>query len=51
MASEQKGCQQGCFGAKDQLVINKLLTEDCKTRHKSLSMAWVDYQKAVTQAA
>ncbi|XP_062521983.1 uncharacterized protein LOC134196780 [Corticium candelabrum] len=39
MASEQKGCRQGSFGAKDQLLINKLLTEDCKTRHKSLSMA------------
>ena len=46
MGSEQKGCQQGSFGAKDQLSINKLLTEDCKTRHRSLSMAWVDYQKA-----
>ena len=46
MAPEQKGCRQESFGAKDQLLINKLLTEDCRTRHKSLSMAWVDYQKA-----
>ena len=46
MASEQKGCQQGSFGAKDHLLINKLLTEGCKARHRSLSMAWVDYQKA-----
>ena len=46
MASEQKSCQQGSFGAKDHLLINKLLTEDCKARHRSLSMAWVDYQKA-----
>ena len=46
MTTEQKGCRQGSFGAKDQLLINKLFTEDCKTRHKSLSMAWVDYQKA-----
>ena len=46
MASEQKGCQQGSFGAKDHLLINKLLTEDCKASHRSLSMAWVDYQKA-----
>ena len=46
MASEQKGCQQGSFGAKDHLLINKLLTEDCKARHRSLSMAWVDCQKA-----
>ena len=46
MAPEQKTCRQGSLGAKDQLLINKLLTEDCKTRHKSLSMAWVDYKKA-----
>ena len=46
MASVQKGCQQGSFGAKDHLLINKLLTEDCKAKHRSLSMAWVDYQKA-----
>ena len=46
MASKQKGCQQGSFGAKDQLLIDKLLTEDCKTRHRRLSMAWVDYKKA-----
>ena len=46
MASEQKGCQQGSFGAKDHLLLNILLTEDCKARHRSLSMAWVDYQKA-----
>ena len=46
MAPEQKGCRQGSFGAKDQLLINKLRTEDCKTSHKHLSMAWVGYQNA-----
>ena len=46
MAPEQKGCRQGPFGAKDQSLINKMLTEDRKIRHKSLSMAWVVYQKA-----
>ena len=48
MALEQKICQQGSFGAKDQLLINKLLTGDCKTRHRSLIMAWVNYQKPMT---
>ena len=46
MDPEQKGCRQGSFGAKDQLLINKLLIEDCKIRHNSLSMARVSYQKA-----
>ena len=35
MASEQKGCQQGFFGAKDHHLINRLLIEDCKARHKN----------------
>ena len=48
MAPEQKSCRQGTFGEKDQLLINKLLTEYTKTRHKSLSMAWVDYQKVAS---
>ena len=42
----RRAVDRDLFGAKNQLLINKLLTEDCKTRHKSLSMAWVDYQKA-----
>ena len=46
MAPEQKGCRQESFGAKNQLLINKLLTEDCKTWDKNLKMAWVDYHKA-----
>ena len=46
MAPEQKGCRRGSFGAKDHLLVNNLLTKGCRTRHKSLSMAWVDYQKA-----
>ena len=46
MASEQKGCQQGFFGAKDQLLINKLLTEDCKTRHRSFEHGLGGHQKA-----
>ena len=34
MAPEQKGCRHGSFGAKDQLLINKLHNKDCKTRHE-----------------
>ena len=46
MAAEQKGCQQDSFGANNHLLVNKLLTEDCMARHRSLNMAWVYYQKA-----
>ena len=46
MASEQKVCHQGFFGAKGHLMLTKLRTEDCKARQRSLSMTWVDYQRA-----
>ena len=40
MASEQNGCQQGSLGAKDQLLIKKLLTEDCKTSTGGAWLGW-----------
>ena len=43
---EQRGCKKGSYGTKDQLLINKMVLADCKTRHKNLAMAWVDYKKA-----
>ena len=43
---EQKGCRKLAYGCKDQLLINKMINEDCKQRKKNLSTAWVDYQKA-----
>ena len=27
-------------------MISKAIYEDCKTRNKNLSVAWIDYQKA-----
>ena len=46
LPSEQKGCRKGSYGCKDQLLINKAILEDTKTRKKNLSTAWVDYKKA-----
>uniref|UniRef100_H2ZUK8 Reverse transcriptase domain-containing protein n=1 Tax=Latimeria chalumnae TaxID=7897 RepID=H2ZUK8_LATCH len=42
---EQKGCRKGSYGCKDQLLINKMIMEDYKRRHKNLSMALIDYRK------
>ena len=42
---EQKGCKRGSYGCKDQLLINRMIIENCKTRHRNLSMAWIDYRK------
>ena len=46
LPKEQKGCSGGTKGCKDQLLISKAILRECKSRKKSLSMAWIDYQKA-----
>jgi hypothetical protein len=47
LPEEQKGCCSGTKGCKDQLLISKAILQECKSRKKSLSMAWIDYQKAL----
>jgi len=42
---ERKGCYRGSKGCKDQLLISKTILQECKSRKKYLSMAWIDYQK------
>lgn len=46
LPSEQKGCRKGSYGCKDQLLINKMILEDCTKRKKNLSTSWIDYRKA-----
>ena len=43
---EQKGAHPGARGTKDQLAIDRTITEDSKKRRTNLAMAWIDYQKA-----
>ena len=43
---EQKGCRKGWYGCKDQLLINKMVLENKKAKHRNLSTAWIDYKKA-----
>ena len=43
---EQKGCRRKSRGTKDQLLIDKMILQDCRRRHTNLAMAWVDYKKA-----
>jgi len=46
LPKEQKGrMQQRNKRCKDQMLISKVILRECKSR-KSLSMAWIDYQKA-----
>ena len=46
LPSERKGCKRGSYGCKDQLLINQMILEDCKTKKKNLFTAWIDYKKA-----
>ena len=46
LPAEQKGCKRGSYGCKDQLLINKVIVENAKSRKKNLTTAWVDYKKA-----
>ena len=46
LPEEQRGCVRNSYGCKDQLLINKMIIEDCKRKKKNLRMAWIDYKKA-----
>ena len=43
---EQKGYRKKGRRTKDQRLIDKMILNDCRIRHKNLAMAWVDYKKA-----
>ena len=46
LPTEQKGCKRGSYGCKDQLLINKMILENCARSKRNLSSAWIDYKKA-----
>ena len=48
LADEQKGCRKRSRGAKDQLLVDKAILKNCRRRMTNLSMAWIDYKKAMT---
>ncbi|KAL1446158.1 hypothetical protein WDU94_008911 [Cyamophila willieti] len=43
---EQRGCLEGANGCKDLLLLDKIITDDCKKKKKDLSIAWIDLMKA-----
>ena len=46
MNSSQKGIGNGFRGTKHQLLIDKAVIKDSKSRQTNLGMAWIDYKKA-----
>ena len=39
---EQKGCKRGSYGCKNQLLIEKMIIEYRKFKHRNMSMAWIN---------
>ena len=46
MEIEQRGAKVGCSGTMNNLLIDRMVTEDCHRGKRNLSMAWVDVAKA-----
>jgi len=46
MHTAQKGIGVGSRGSKHQLLIDRTVTKDSRTRRTNLAMAWIDYKKA-----
>ena len=46
LPEEQKGCRKKSRGTKDQLLIDKMIIQNCKRRQTGLGMAWLDFKKA-----
>ena len=42
---EQKGCRRNSSRTKDQLLIDKMVLNDCKKRHTNPGMVWIDCKK------
>ena len=45
ISNQQSGCKRDCYGVKDQLLLNKTVTENAIRNGKNLCLAWIDYKK------
>jgi len=43
---EQRGGKKGLSGCKENLLIDRCITQDAVQHKRNLSMAWIDYRKA-----
>ena len=46
MQGEQRGAREGCSGKMDNLLIDRMVCQDCQRGRRNLSMAWVDSRNA-----
>ena len=47
--SEQAGAKKGLCRCIDQLMINKVVTDEVVKGHRNLNIMWLDYKKRMTQ--
>ena len=45
MEGEQRGVKKGCSGTIDNLLIDRMVTQDCHRVRRNLSMVWIDVKK------
>ena len=45
MHHAQRGIGGGSRGSKHQLLINRSVAKDARSRRTNLAMAWIDYKK------
>ena len=48
LPSEQKGCKRESNGCKDQLLANKMILEDCRTRKKTCLQTGLTTRRLLT---
>ena len=48
LPSEQKGCKRESYGCKDQLLANKMILEDCRTRKKTCLQTGLTTRRLLT---
>ncbi len=46
LPDEQKGCRKRSRGTKDQLLIDREVLKEARSKNRFLAMAWIDYRKA-----
>ena len=46
MQGEQKGVRENCSGTIDNLLIDRMVCQDCSSARRNISMAWINVKKA-----
>ena len=46
MESQQRGAKSGCSGTDNNLLIDRMMIQNCVRGKRNISMAWIDVQKA-----